>query len=103
MKSGSNKLHIMEEPLGEEEDIPIKLNNSKYIQNSEFFTKLFALPKYNEFDPSALIAYTFPLFYGFMLGDVIYGLITFALFFYLKKKIPAGRQFFKIIFSTSIL
>jgi len=102
MKSGNNKLYIVEEPLGEEEDIPVKLNNSKYIQNSEFFTKLFALPKYGEFDPSVLIAYTFPLFYGFMLGDVIYGLVTFALFYYLKKKFPVGKQFFNMMLAASM-
>ena len=102
MKSGNNKLHIIEEPLGNEEEIPIKLNNSKYVQNSEFFTKLFALPKYEEFDPSALVAYTFPLFYGFMLGDVVYGLVTFALFYYLKKKFPVGKQFFNMMLAASI-
>ncbi|MBI2134748.1 V-type ATP synthase subunit I [Candidatus Woesearchaeota archaeon] len=102
MKSGNNRLHLIEEPLGNEEDIPIKLSNSKYVQNSEFFTKLFALPKYEEFDPSVLVAYTFPLFYGFMLGDVIYGLITFALFFYLKGKFPVGKQFFNMMLAASV-
>jgi len=102
MKSGNNKLHIVEEPPSNEEDIPIKLNNSKYAKNSEFFTKLFALPKYDEFDPSVLIAYTFPLFYGFMLGDVVYGMITFALFYYLKKKFSVGKDFFNMMLAASI-
>jgi len=102
LKASGGRIYAVEESIGHDEDIPIKLNNSRYVKNSEFFTKLFALPKYDEFDPSALIAYTFPLFFGFMLGDVIYGLITFALFFYLKKKIPAGRQFFNMMLAASI-
>jgi len=61
-KSTGNKIHILEEDLGNDEEIPIKLNNSKYIKNFEFFTKLFALPKYNEFDPTFLMAFTFPIF-----------------------------------------
>jgi len=101
-KAAENKLHMEQEPLGDEEDIPIKLKNSKYVKNFEFFTKVFALPKYSEFDPSILLAYTFPLFYGFMLGDVIYGLITFALFYYLKKKFPIGKDFFNMLLAASV-
>lgn len=102
LKASGGRIYAIEESIGHDEDIPIKLNNSRYVKNSEFFTKLFALPRYDEFDPSMLIAYTFPLFFGFMLGDVIYGLITFALFFWLRKKIPAGKQFFNMMLAASV-
>ena len=102
MKSSMGKLHFADEPLGENEGIPIKLKNSKYSKNYEFFTKLFALPKYNEYDPSTLMAYTFPLFMGFMLGDLVYGLIIFALFYWLKKKFPFGKDFFNIMMSAGV-
>tara|TARA_Y100000310_G_C20670579_1_gene810048 strand:+ start:972 stop:2795 length:1824 start_codon:yes stop_codon:yes gene_type:complete len=102
ISTADNKLYINEESIDKDEEIPIKMKNSKYVQNSEFFTKIFALPKYNEFDPSILIAYTFPLFFGFMLGDVIYGLITFSLFYYLRKKYPIGKQFFNMMLAASV-
>lgn len=101
-KAAANKLYMKEEELGNEEEIPIKLDNYSHAAPFEFFTKIFALPKYNEFDPTSLMAYTFPLFFGFMLGDVAYGAITFALFYFLKKKIPAGKDFFNIMLISSI-
>ncbi len=101
-ESAKKKIHIEELLISEEEDIPIKLNNGKYASNFEFFTRLYALPKYHEFDPTKLMAFVFPLFFGFMLGDVIYGLITFLLFFYLRKKFPDGKDFFNIMLAASI-
>tara|TARA_Y100000294_G_C8565117_1_gene340500 strand:- start:888 stop:2726 length:1839 start_codon:yes stop_codon:yes gene_type:complete len=101
-KVAGNKLHIVEEPLGEEEEIPVKLNNPRYIKEFEFFTNLYNLPKYNEFDPTFLMAFTFPLFFGFMLGDVGYGLVTFALFYWLKKKFQVGKNFFNILMAASV-
>ena len=37
-----------------------------------------------------------------MLGDVIYGLITFAVFYYLKKKFPVGKEFFNTMLAASV-
>ena len=99
--AAAGSLHIADEELGDEEDTPIKLDNPKPFQSFEFFTNLYSLPKYNEFDPTMLMAFTFPLFFGFMLGDVGYGLITLALFFWLRRKVPEGRQFFNILMAAS--
>jgi len=86
-KASGNRIYIEEEELGDEDEVPIKLQNSDYVKNFEFFTKLFALPKYKEYDPSFLMAYTFPIFMGFMLGDVAYGIIIAVLF-------PSSNLFF---------
>ncbi|NOR85831.1 hypothetical protein GQ473_06980 [archaeon] len=61
----------------ETNDAPTKLENPKIIKSFERLTNLFALPKYKEFDPTPLIAITFPIFFGIMLTDIAYG---FALF-----------------------
>jgi V/A-type H+/Na+-transporting ATPase subunit I len=98
----NNSAHFIEEGLGNEDEIPIKLNNPTHVKPFEFFTNLYALPKYKEFDPTSLIAYTFPLFYGFMLGDVVYGLLVFALFYFLCKKVPAGKDFFTTMMAAGI-
>lgn len=65
---------------------PVNLKNPKPIQPFEFFMNLYSLPKYAEIDPTFFIFLTFPVFFGMMLGDIGYGIITAALFMGLKKK-----------------
>jgi len=101
-ESADNMLHLATEQLGDEEEVPIKLNNARGIRNFEFFTKLYSLPSYNEFDPTILMAFTFPVFFGFMLGDVAYGLIMTALFLWMKSKFPVGKDFFNILIMAGI-
>ncbi|UCC91605.1 MAG: V-type ATP synthase subunit I [Candidatus Aenigmatarchaeota archaeon] len=56
------------------QNAPILLENPKPLKPFEGLTRLFALPKYNEIDPTILIAPTFCLFFGIMLTDAMYGL-----------------------------
>ncbi len=55
-------------------DPPTKMNNGVVAKEFEYPTKLVAVPKYQEIDPSILIAIFFPLFFGFMVGDVGYAI-----------------------------
>jgi len=59
---------------------PIKLDNPGPMKPFELFTKLYSTPKSWEFDPTAIIFITYPLFFGLMVGDAGYGLayILFA-------------------------
>ena len=97
-----NVLIESEEP-GHEENVPVKLDNRKAVRNFEVLTRLYELPQYLEVDPSVLMFLTFPLFFGFMLGDVGYGIATLLLFTYLKKKIPSGKQFLNVLIFASIV
>lgn len=72
------------------EEIPIKMNNPGPAEPFELLIDTFATPKYKEIDPSAIIFITFPLFYGFMLGDVGYGLLISAMALALKSKFKTG-------------
>ncbi len=56
------------------ENGPILLENPRPLKPFEGLTRLFALPKYNEIDPTIIIAPTFCLFFGIMLTDAMYGL-----------------------------
>ncbi|HLC47240.1 MAG TPA: V-type ATP synthase subunit I [Candidatus Nanoarchaeia archaeon] len=85
---GSAEAHVSEE-------VPIKFKNPKAVQPFEFFMNLYTLPQYKEIDPSFLMFLSFPIFYGFMLGDMGYGLVTLALFLWLKPKIPG--EFGKLV------
>ena len=94
---------VFEEPeLAKKEAVPVKLNNKEPIQSFEALVKLYELPKANEADPSFLIFLTFPLFFGIMLGDIGYGLITLFLFMWIKKKWPVTKQFMHIFMIASI-
>ncbi|MBE6514775.1 MAG: V-type ATP synthase subunit I [Candidatus Methanomethylophilaceae archaeon] len=53
---------------------PSNLKNGQVVKEFEYVTKLVATPKYQEIDPSILIAIFFPLFFGLMVGDVGYAI-----------------------------
>jgi len=65
------------EPSEEElDEIPIKLNNPGWARPFEMLTEMYGVPKYNEIDPTPIIAFTYSFFFGFMLTDFFYGLIV---------------------------
>lgn len=53
---------------------PTKMNNGEYVKGYEYATKLVDVPKYQEIDPTVLIAIFLPMFFGFMVGDVGYSI-----------------------------
>mgnify|MGYP000980184165 CR=1 FL=1 len=53
---------------------PSKMKNGNMVSKFEFPTKLVSTPKYNELDPSILMAVFLPFFFGFMVGDAAYAL-----------------------------
>ncbi len=55
-------------------DAPTKFKNGKMVKEFEYPTKLMSIPKYQEIDPSLLIAIFLPLFFGLMVGDVGYAI-----------------------------
>jgi len=71
------KVYInIKEPAKEElDDVPIKLKNPKPIAPFEMLTEMFGVPKYNEIDPTPILAFTYSFFFGFMLTDFMYGLL----------------------------
>lgn len=55
-------------------EAPTKFNNGKVVKEFEYPTKLVSVPKYQEIDPSILIAIFLPMFFGLMVGDVGYAI-----------------------------
>jgi len=55
------------------EKAPIHLKMPKWANSFRTFLELFALPKYNEINPSMFLGISFILFFGVMLGDAGYG------------------------------
>jgi V/A-type H+-transporting ATPase subunit I len=81
---------------------PIKLNHNKLTGNFVELLKMYSLPKYNEIDPTFFMFLTFPIFFGFILGDVIYGLISLIFFTFLKIKMPKIKEFCSILQMSAI-
>jgi V/A-type H+-transporting ATPase subunit I len=68
------------------EDAPTKLDNPWFFKPFENFMYIFALPRYGEFDPTALISIFFPLFYGVMLSDAGYGVLLLLVSLATRRK-----------------
>lgn len=93
--------HIEQLQISEKDSAPVQLRNPKAARPYEFLLRLFSMPSYKEIDPTLFMFITFPLFFGFMLGDIGYGITTLALFMVLKKYFPQGKDLFNILMFSS--
>jgi V/A-type H+/Na+-transporting ATPase subunit I len=57
------------------EEVPIQYQNPSWLQPFEFLTTMYGRPRYDEIDPTPIIGPLFVLFFGFMLGDAVYGAV----------------------------
>ncbi|MDR0912208.1 MAG: V-type ATP synthase subunit I [Methanobrevibacter sp.] len=61
----------------EYDSVPVLHNNkSWYVKPYEFIVDMYAPLKYNEIDPTVIVAIMLPFFFGFNLTDAFYGLIV---------------------------
>ncbi|AEH25235.1 V-type ATP synthase subunit I [Pyrococcus yayanosii] len=72
---GKAYVNVREPSQEELDDVPIKLKNPDIFKPFEMLTEMYGVPKYNELDPTPILAFTYSLFFGFMLTDFMYGLI----------------------------
>ena len=97
-------LDIKEADL-DDPDVPIILENNAIVEPFESVVETYALPKYNEIDPSLLVAIFYTIFTGFMIGDLGYGLLgligTVALL-KLKDFPKSTEKMVKVFFAISL-
>ncbi len=79
-------------PVPTTEEAPTLLDNPKWVRRFEFFIRFYALPQSDEWDPTWLFALAFPLFFGFMLSDIGYGLVILGFSVWMVAGFP-GRQY----------
>ncbi|WNY27628.1 V-type ATP synthase subunit I [Methanolapillus ohkumae] len=65
--------------------VPVAYENKKVASPMETVTDLYSRPKYTEIDPTSLLAISFPLIYGMILGDIGYALILMSVAFLVLK------------------
>ncbi|MBN2368493.1 V-type ATP synthase subunit I [Candidatus Woesearchaeota archaeon] len=98
----NSKVKMKFEVPGKHEEVPIEFDHPKMVEPFEAFMELYTLPSYKEIDPTFFMFLTFPIFFGFMLGDVGYGLVTLGLFLFLKMKMPGMKNFLNAFIIASI-
>lgn len=98
-----HKIYIETLEVAKTDKVPIILKNMFFVKPFEFFLHLYTLPNYKELDPSFFLFFTFPFFFGLMLGDVGYGLVTLLLFALLWWKMPSGRNLLTVMMLSAII
>ena len=68
------------------DDPPVVQDNGGAAGPFELLVQAFGRPKYSEFDPTLLVFLTFPAMFGFMIGDVGYGVLYAAIGFFMYSK-----------------
>ena len=94
----------MEEADKDDPNVPVLLKNSKFAEVFESLTNMYAVPRYNEVDPTPLLAPFYLVFFGMMVADMGYGLLMLlATSFVLKKGNleDSKRKFIKFFFYLS--
>lgn len=85
-----NELEIIHD---ETNRIPTSHSNPGAIRPFEKILQLFPPATYGSMDPTAMNSLTFPLFFGFMLGDAGYGLVILALAGLVTSRVPKQFSF----------
>ena len=75
----------LKEEAVEEDNPPIKLKNGWFARQFESFTGMYGMPVYSEFDPTAILAPFYLLFFAMCLGDAGYGIVLFLFGLMLNK------------------
>ncbi len=102
---GSRYYVEIKEAERDDPNIPILLKNNKFNEVFESITTMYALPKYNEIDPTPFFAIFYCIFFGMMVADMGYGTLVLigtaiALKFFNLK--PSMRKFIGFFFFLSI-
>ena len=82
LKQASKEILIETLPTmryGHNANVPVALLTNKYLKPFQMLVNTYARPGYGEIDPTILMAFTFPLLYGAMFGDIGQGLVLLIL------------------------
>lgn len=87
------RIHVYDAGIDRHHDAPpTLLSNPGQVQPFQFVVGLVSLPKYDEVDPTIILAIAIPLFYALIFGDAGYAIFSFALASYLMKKSKPGTM-----------
>ena len=104
LKEEFDKMDIfyMTEAATEEDNPPIKLKNNKFASMFEVLTGMYGMPAYREYDPTAVLAPFFLLFFALCLGDAGYGLVLVGVGAFLKKKVKSMAKLAPLVMTLGV-
>ncbi|MBU0497984.1 MAG: V-type ATP synthase subunit I [Candidatus Thermoplasmatota archaeon] len=96
-KTNDSIIYESKKPSANPDNPPTYMKLPKWAASFQTLLELFAIPKYNELNPTIPMGIFFIIFFGVMLGDGGYGLVIFILslfgFFYIGKSSSMIRTF----------
>jgi len=69
--------------MNDDDEPPVVQDNPGAFKPFELLVETINRPKYSEFDPTVVLFLTFPAFFGFMIGDLGYGLLYMGIGYWL--------------------
>ena len=103
VSSRNSYLEILDVDKGNPE-VPILLKNSGLTGLFASITQMYALPRYNEIDPTPILSIFYWVFFGMMVADFAYGLIlclVSGIALMVGKFNESTRKFLKFFFALS--
>ena len=104
-KVSASKVYLeIEDAKNDDPNVPIILKNNKIASLFESVTNMYALPKYDEVDPTFILSIFYWIFFGMMVADFAYGLILFigsGIALKTLKFNDSTKKFLKFFFALS--
>ena len=103
-ESGSDVDVTFDDP-GPEDKVPVELANKRFLKPFEVLTDLYGRPRYEDIDPTPLMALSFTLFFGICVGDVGYGLVLILGCLFTKYRLDVAdgvKNFLNLIMIGSV-
>jgi V/A-type H+-transporting ATPase subunit I len=78
---------VLTEEVKTDEIPPTSLKNYRGTKLFEFFIRFYSIPQSVDIDPTLIFALVFPVFFGFMIGDVGYGVTILLISVWLIRRV----------------
>ena len=88
---------------GQDEEVPVEIDNGPMGQPFETVTRLYGMPAASDVDPTAFLAPFFALFFGICLTDAAYGLVMIAFLWWLLRKLKGDKKFVMMLILCSVV
>ncbi|MDE1871156.1 MAG: hypothetical protein KGI06_02860 [Candidatus Micrarchaeota archaeon] len=82
-KATGGRYHMDE--FEDDELAPTLMNRPKILQPFDYMINFISVPRSDELDPAIPFIISFPIFYGFMISDVGYGILSFLFANYITR------------------
>jgi V/A-type H+-transporting ATPase subunit I len=88
---------------GEDENVPVEIENTAYVRPFESITRLYGMPEYSNVDPTIFLAPFFALFFALCLTDAAYGIIMIGLIVWLGRKMQGDKKMMRMFTICSVV